>query len=228
MLSQKEILDIENKIGYEFKNKLLLEIAFTHSSVANLINKESNERLEFLGDSILNFLTTEYLYNRFHKQEGFLSKAKAYLVSSKYLSKYIKSLNVINYLHCKTFNPAVSENVMCDLFEAILGAIYLDCNNIDLIRDFIITKLNFDKQDLEHIFDEMQDYKTKLQELIQQNPKDKLEYRVLGKSGPAHQPEFVVGVFVNDQEISVAKANGKKEAENLSAKLAYEILKNKI
>lgn len=226
MLSNKEILDIQSKIGYSFKDVNLLKVAFMHSSVANQIGSESNERLEFLGDSILNFVTTEFLYNNFNQSEGFLSKAKAYLVSAKYLSKFIKSINVINYLHCKTFNPSYSQNVMGDLFEAILGAIYMDCLDINVCKKYVIEKLNFNEQTLQHIYDEMEDFKSKLQELIQKNPKSKLEYKLLSKTGLAHCPNFEVGLFINDELFYKSIASNKKIAENECAKYAYLKLSN--
>lgn len=227
MLTNKEVEIIESKIGYNFSNKQLLKTSFMHSSRANMLAVESNERLEFLGDSILNFITTEFLYNHFNQAEGYLSKAKAYLVSAKYLSKYIKSIEVINFLHCKTFNPATSENVMGDLFEAILGAIYLDCKDMNICRSFVIERLNFTTQTLQQINDDMQDYKTRLQELVQQNPKDTLEYRVLGKTGPAHMPVFEIGCFINNEQVSYASSSNKKDAENLCAKIAYDKISSK-
>ena len=226
MLNEKEISIIEQKIGYEFQNKELLRTAFVHSSMALIENHESNERLEFLGDSILNFITTEYLYQKFLQDEGHLSKAKAYLVSAKNLSRYIKRVGVINFLHCKTFNPSNSENVMCDLFESILGAIYLDSKNIDICKNYVINKLNYDDEDLTSIYEEMQDYKTRLQEFVQKNPKDKLEYAVVEKNGPAHNPQFTIACLINEQEISRATSHNKKDAENKCAKLALKVLES--
>lgn len=227
MLTEKEINLIEEKLGYKFNNKELLKIAFTHSSVANLLNQKSNERLEFLGDSILNFTTTEFLFNNFQQNEGYLSKAKSYLVSAKYLSIYIKSIGVINYLHCKTFNPTNNENVMGDLFEAILGAIYLDCKDIDYCKKFIIDRLQFNNQTLDTIYDEMQDYKTLLQEYVQGKHFKQLEYKVLEKSGPAHNPEFTIACLIDGEIMGKAKSNNKKTAENLSAKMAYQKMVDK-
>ena len=227
MLTNNEINDIQNKIGYKFNNLDLLNTAFTHSSVANSTGNVSNERLEFLGDSILNFVTTEFLYNNYGENEGLLSKAKAYLVSAKYLSLYIKKINVINYLHCKTFNPSSSENVMGDLFEAILGAIYEDCLDVNVCKQFVFSSLNCTKETLERINEDMFDYKTKLQELVQENPKNTLKYVVLGKTGLAHKPEYEVAIFVNNEEIARAKSVGKKEAEVKCAKLAFNVLSNK-
>ncbi len=227
MLNEKEILVIQEKIGYTFKDKELLNTAFVHSSMASFINHESNERLEFLGDSILNFITTEYLYQNFLQDEGHLSKAKAYLVSAKNLSKFIKNTGVIKFLHSKTFNPSTSENVMCDLFESILGAIYLDSKSIDTCKTYVIENLKYKDEDLNKIYEEMQDFKTKLQEMVQKNPKDKLEYVVAMKNGPAHDPQFTMVCMINGEEISKATSHSKKDAENKCAKLALEVLSNK-
>lgn len=227
MLTEKEISIVENKINYVFKEKKLIQTAFVHSSMINVNNNESNERLEFLGDSILNFITTEYLYKNFMQDEGHLSKAKAYLVSSKNLSRFIKDSGLIKFLHSKTFNPANSENVMCDLFESILGAIYLDSDDIAVCKNFVISKLNYNQENLTKINEEMQDYKTKLQELVQKNPKDKLEYVVVEKTGPAHDPKFTIVCTINGEKISKATSHSKKDAENKCARLALEVLNNK-
>lgn len=227
MITQTEINAIEEKIGYKFKNKELIKTAFVHSSMVSSFNHISNERLEFLGDSVLNFITTEYLYQTFASDEGHLSKAKAYLVSAKNLSHYIKNVGIIKYLHCKTFNPSNSENVMCDLFESILGAIYLDSNDIGICRNFVIDRLSYKQQNLSTIYEEMQDYKTMLQELVQQNIKNKLDYEVVNKNGPAHDPEFTMVCKINDEVVSTATSHSKKDAENKCAKIAYEKLTNK-
>ena len=121
MLNEKQIVQIQQIINYEFKNKELLKTAFTHSSFAYTHNLKSNERLEFLGDSVLNICTTKFLFDNFDFDEGVSSKIRAYLVSSEYVCEYIKSKDLEKFLLCDNFNPANSTNVMGDLFEAIVG-----------------------------------------------------------------------------------------------------------
>lgn len=217
---QIESKEIEKRIGYRFRDKQLLITAFTHSSFANRHGTVSNERLEFLGDSILNFITTEFLYNNFNLNEGELSKIKAYLVSAENLHKAMKTFNVIDALQCTTFHPNVSVNVMSDLYEAILGAVYLD-SDLKTCKNFVINSLKFSIQDIEETMLKRVDYKTKLQEFIQQSGKNKLQYQVVEKTGKPHKPTFKIAVKLNGQVLAVSSANSKKIAENTVAKAAY-------
>ena len=219
----ENIKDIEKKLGIVFKDKSLLTTAFTHSSFANMNNTKSNERLEFLGDSLLNFITTKYLYNNFQLNEGELSKIKAYLVSSDNLSKVIDDLNVIEYLRHGSFDAGKSKNVRCDLFEAILGAVYLD-SYFDVAEKFVIEKLQFSKNNIESLMHKVVDYKTKLQEFVQQNGKNTIEYILLKQTGKAHEPNFVVELKIDGKTICNYTANSKKLAENMCAKYALELM----
>lgn len=215
--------DVEQKIGYEFKDKSLLATAFTHSSFAYTHHIESNERLEFLGDSLLNFVTTDFLFCNYDFAEGYLSKTKAYLVSSESLSKIIDSMNVISYLKSENFNPHNSKNVMCDLFEAIVGAIYLD-SNFENAKKFISSKLNLTKDNVDSLLHEIVDYKTKLQEFVQQSGTNTIEYVLVNKSGLAHEPQFTIELKIQGKSIVTQSAKSKKLAESLCAKYAYEML----
>ena len=210
-----KIDEIEQKIGYIFKNKELLLTAFTHSSFAYSHEKCSNERLEFLGDSVLNFCTTQYLYKNFDFDEGTSSKIRAYLVSSDYISQYIFNNNLEKYLLCDSFNPATSKNVMCDLFESIVGAMMID-SNLETCKNFIYKSLNYSKDLIESALTKTKDYKSELQEYCQARGWS-LEYVLTDKTGPAHLPNFAVQVKVNDTPLAVAKGKSKKEAENLCA-----------
>lgn len=224
MLNSKDIETIEKCIDYHFKNVSLLNTAFTHSSYAFNNNIESNERLEFLGDSALNFCTTMYLYNNFNLSEGVSSKIRAYLVSSENVSKFISNNNLENYLLCNNFNPKKSINVMGDLYEAIVGAILKD-SNIECCKNFVYSSLKFNPALIDDIKNKTKDYKTELQEHVQQFGQ-KLEYILLEKMGPAHMPLFTVQVKIEDKLYAKATANSKKEAENISAKQTLEIIKN--
>lgn len=224
MLSKEQIENIEQKIGYRWNNKNLLQTAFTHSSFAYSHNLESNERLEFLGDSILNFCTTEYLFKNYNFDEGTSSKIRAYLVSSEYVSEYIYNLGLEKFLLCDNFNPEKSTNVMGDLFEAIIGAMFLD-GNLDECKNFIYEGLKYSRELIIAASQKTKDYKTELQEFLQKTAGNILEYVVLGKSGPAHKPEFKISCVINGKQYAVATGNSKKEAENMVAKLSLEILK---
>lgn len=218
--------DIEKKLGYKFKNKQLLLTAFTHSSYANFKNEKSNERLEFLGDTVLNASTTFFLFEKFKEPEGELSKVRAYLVSSQNISKCIDRLDLISYLRSYNFNPNNSEGVKCDLFEAILGAMYLD-SNFDVCYKFVLKNLKYSVGLIQKLMKEGHDFKTKLQEFVQKTSNEHMEYKLLSKTGPSHMPVFKVAVVVNGKELSFAEASNKKQAENLAAEKAYRILNEK-
>lgn len=223
MLSETQIKIIQQKIGYCFKNTSLLQTAFTHSSYAFSHKLESNERLEFLGDSVLNFCTTMFLYDNFSLSEGDSSKIRAYLVSSDNVSKFIFDNKIEDFLFCDNFNPKNSINVMGDLYEAIVGAIFKD-SGLDACKKFIYSSLNYSTDLIKQIIKNKKDYKTELQEFVQANG-GKLEYNLLSKTGPAHNPEFLVEVVIDGVKHAKAMAHSKKEAENVCAKLALEKLK---
>jgi len=223
-----ETIDIEkisSILGYTFKNENVLQTAFTHSSFANTHNLQSNERLEFLGDSVLNFCTTQFLFDNFSFNEGDLSKIRAYLVSSEYVSQYIFNNGLIDFLQCHNFNPKNSTNVMGDLFEAIVGAILID-SDLNQCKKFIYKSLAYSKELIEEVQSKTKDYKTELQELLQKNGSLNLEYKLINKTGPAHLPQFTIAVFIDEKKFATATAKSKKEAENLAAKIALTILKN--
>ena len=223
---EKEIVSkIKNIINYNFKDVSLLKTAFTHSSFAYTHNIESNERLEFLGDSVLNFCTTKYLFDNFNFTEGEFSKIRAYLVSSEYLSEYIKSTGLINYLQCNNFDPHSSTNVMGDLFEAIVGAMLLDAD-LETCKNFIHKSLKYSKQLVDKVHLKTKDFKTELQELVQSKEDIKPEYVLLEKTGPAHMPMFTVQVKINGKDYASASAKSKKEAENLAAQKTIDIIKS--
>lgn len=224
MLEQRVIDDIERKIGYQFKNKNLLVEAFTHSSYANLHNQKSNETLEFLGDSVLNFATTLYIYNNFDYTEGQSSKIRAYLVSSENVSKYIFENRLENYLLCDNFNPHNSTNVAGDLYESIVGAMLVD-SNFERCEKFIYQSLNYNEQLVNDVITKTRDYKTELQEIVQKTENSKLTYVLVEKSGPPHLPEFCVQVDIDGKLFAKATAHSKKDAENLAAKQTIELLK---
>ena len=223
MLEQRNLYFIENKIDYSFKNKDLLIEAFTHSSYANKKMLQSNERLEFLGDSVLNYATTIYLFNNFGYTEGESSKIRAYLVSSENVSKFIFDNQLEDFLLCDNFNPQKSTNVMGDLYESIVGAMLLD-SNLEQCKKFIYSSLKYSTQLIQDILTKTKDYKTELQEIVQKKQNSTLQYVLMSKNGPAHLPSFEIEVNIDGKTFGKATAHSKKDAENLAAKATIHML----
>ena len=219
----EDIEKIEKIIEYQFDDKSLLELAFTHSSFANSHGIASNEKLEFLGDSVLNFCTTKFLFNNSNLNEGDLSKIRAYLVSSEYVSQYIFKNELIKFLRCHNFNPQKSTNVMGDLYESIVGAIFLD-STIENCEKFIFKSLKYSENLISDVQSKIHDYKSELQEYLQMDGKLNLEYMLVEKTGPAHLPEFTVAVKIANKEYGIGRAKSKKEAENIAAKNTLEMI----
>ncbi len=221
-------MNLEKNLGYTFKNKELMERALTHSSYSNEMKKavESNERLEFLGDSVLSIITSEYLFKHYrHLPEGELTKLRAALVCEKSLCEISRQLKIGDYLKLgkgeDNTGGRTRPSILADAFEAMLAAIYLD-SGIKSSRDFV---LPFIKEKLTHI-DSISalDYKTTLQEIIQQNPEEHLEYRLAGQTGPDHDKQFTIEVLLNSNVIGQGTGHSKKAAEQAAAKEALKLM----
>ncbi len=217
--------EFEKKIGYEFKNKNLLQHALTHSSYANEHRKGSNERLEFLGDSILGFVTAEYLFNRLKNMpEGTLSKIRASLVCEQSLFEISKKINLSKYIllgHGEEIGGGRTRpSVISDAFEALLAAIYLDAG-LDFAKKWLLDIM-------EDAFDDAisgnrsRDYKTELQEYLQHLKRNRAEYRVAKESGPDHNKYFEIEIVLDGKVVAKAGGQSKKEAEQAAAKVALE------
>ncbi len=218
--------DFEKKINYEFKNRDLLDRALTHSSYANEKGtpKADNERLEFLGDSVLGFITAEYLFGIFRDvDEGELTKMRADAVREDALFKYAGEIGLGEELKLGVGEEHTGgrqrPSVVSDAFEALLAAIYLD-GGMDSAKAFL---LPFIKKETEHK-DEHKDYKSALQEVLQQNPTEKFEYVLVGESGPDHQKTFLVEIHMNSNVIGRGEGTSKKRAEQQAAKDALELM----
>ncbi len=219
----------ESKIGYIFKDKSLLSLALTHTSYANEAkrNKNHNERLEFLGDSVLSIIVSEYLYTNFSDMpEGELSKTRAALVCEKSLAGFAREIDLGDYLLLGRGEAANGgkerDSILSDAFEAVIAAMYLD-GGIEPAKKFVLDFIskNVDKDNFSSPF---VDYKTELQEIIQQNKEEKVEYVVVDESGPAHDKRFVVEVHLNSNVIGRGTGKSKKHAEQLAAKEALELM----
>ena len=201
------------KIGtYEFKDNKMLEMALTHSSYSS----KNYERLEFLGDSILDFLIADILYNNQKLKEAELTRARAFLVSETSLSKLFDKLNLTELVKIGKSCPEVTKAIKCDVIESVIATIYLE-SGLEVTREFILN--NFDLS-----VHEQKDYKTQFQEFAQKY-KYSYEYVLDKTEGPAHKLIFYVRLIINGVCEAISKATSKAEAEKLCAKQVLE--KNK-
>lgn len=202
-------------------NEKLYDVAFSHSSYANEHhNKRDYERLEFLGDAVLELVMSEYIYKNFEKDEGSMTKTRANFVCEDALAEYMYDLDLIKYI--KVGNGEVGniqKAIVADIFEALMGAIYLDqgfevVKNIilEIIEPYVIAKRNFNI-----------DYKSTLQEALQTDRRSLL-YETISETGPAHNREFTVIVKIDNIVYGKGVANSKKEASKLAAKATLEML----
>lgn len=223
----QNIAELEQIIGYTFKDKGIIKQALSHSSYANerKIPGGSNERLEFLGDSVLSIVVSEHLYTNLNVAEGELTKLRASLVCEKSLHIFAQQINLGKYLLLgkgeENTGGRERPSILADAFEAVIAAIYLD-GGFEPAKKHI---LRFMPQDIRHhakpVFS---DFKTILQEVVQKNPEEKVEYILAGEEGPDHDKRFVVEVCLNSNVIGKGKGKSKKEAEQLAAKEALELM----
>lgn len=223
----KNIEEFEEIIGYRFKNKDLLEQALSHSSYANEKKRHggSNERLEFLGDSVLSIVVSDYLYKNINVPEGDLTKMRASLVCEKSLFVFAREIHLGEFILLgkgeENTGGRERPSILSDAFEAVIAAIYLD-GGIEPAAKHI---LRFMPEDIKRTKKPvLSDFKTLLQEVVQKNPEEKVEYVLIGEEGPDHNKRFVVEVCLNSQVIGKGKGRSKKEAEQLAAKEALELM----
>lgn len=220
--------ELEKKIGYRYENIAFLENALTHSSYANEVRHgtKSNERLEFLGDAVLSMVVSDYIYRNCPKlPEGELSKLRASLVCEKSLCRFAKSLGLGSYLKLsrgeRNLHGQERPSILADAFEAVIASIYLD-GGMDNAAKFILSYVEPEiKNPRPRAF---KDYKTTLQEIIQRNPEERLEYVLVGEEGPDHDKHFSVEVHLNNNVIGKGGGRSKKEAEQQAAREALELM----
>ena len=217
--------ELEKNIGYVFKDKELLNRALTHTSYAYENDLQSNEKLEFLGDSILEFVSSEYMYNTYpNLKEGEMTKVRATVVCEDSLYKVAKSNNFSDFLNlgksekvtCKEGWPAI----LADSVEAVIAAMYID-GGLEPAKKFIIENLKSDIEIAVHHVGE-KDYKTVLQEILQVHGNVKIEYNILREFGPDHAKQFEVEVKCNNKKLATGIGKSKKLAEMDAAKKAIE------
>ena len=224
----KDITLLEERMGYKFKNLRLLEIGVTHSSYANETKgcTEFNERQEFLGDAVLSIIVSDYIFENYTKlPEGDLTKLRASLVCEKSLCEFAGELGLGEFLRLghgeENSGGRERPSLLADAFEAIIAAVYLD-GGIEPATEFV---LSFVKRSLEHVENAaFKDYKTLLQEIIQQNPEEKLSYVLVGETDPDHDKRFEINVLLNSNVIGRGVGKSKKSAEQLAAKEALELM----
>ena len=221
---------LQENLGYRFRDESLLRGALYHSSYANEHRNEnivSNERLEFLGDAVLGFVSAEFLYSRFpHAPEGELTRIRAALVREESLFEVAQALQLGECLMLgkgeESGGGRQRPSILADCTEAVFAAVYLD-GGMDCARD-LIHRVLLSKGDIEVAESRRRDYKTELQELVQRKPHQVLRYELVGQSGPDHAKVFTVAVLLNGDPVGEGSGHSKKEAEQASARAALEKL----
>ena len=218
---------LEKSIGYEFKDKSILNLALTHSSYANELGDQAkcNERLEFLGDSVLSIIVSDYLYNNFETPEGELTKLRASLVCEEALFDFAKQINLGDFIKLGKGEYHNGGNkrpsILSDAFEALLAAMYLD-GGIETVKKLVLQFVKADLKDTKRI--SFKDYKTELQEVIQKNPEEKIEYVLIDEQGPDHDKLFTVSIELNSLSIAKGTGKSKKAAEQAAAREALKLM----
>ena len=218
MISENRIKELETKLGYSFKDKNLIILALSHSSYINELtnkNRQCNERIEFLGDAILEMVSSEYLYkNRPNDKEGVLSKQRAALVCEKALATAARSIDLGDFLLLGKGEAANGganrDSILADAFEAVIGALYLD-GGYEVVSAFVVKRV------LESGNGIFVDYKSRFQEIVQGRSNAKIVYELVGETGPEHDRKFEVTVSINGLVLGHGVGHNKKSAEQNAA-----------
>lgn len=219
------LTEVQLKIGYEFKNPDLLRQCFTHGSyTSEFKNSKDNERLEFLGDSVLGFVVADYLYKHKRQDEGRMTEDKQGIVSKKPLAQAIDRLGLHKYL-LKNETLKISDSLKENLFEAIVAGIYLD-GGLEQARNFIMKNLVSGIKDVKSITSS--DFKSQINEYSAKHKFGTIKYKLKSKKGSDHEPTFEVQAMLNDKVLSVGVGRSKKIAEQKSAELALKKLKKMV
>lgn len=222
-----DLNELMRVLRYTFADERLLHEALCHSSYANEGKRRepSNERLEFLGDSVLGMIAARYLFEHDQSREGELTKLRASIVCEQALASYSRELGLGSYLLLgkgeRMNGGADRASILADAFEAVLAAIYLD-GGMAAARAFVLPFL--EKEIAAQRRRHFKDYKTQLQEIVQQTPEEHVEYVLVGESGPDHAKRFTVEVHLNSNVIGKGIGKSKKEAEQLAAREALRLM----
>ncbi len=205
-------------LGIDIKNKDLLNVALTHSSYSNEAGGENYERLEFLGDAVLQLIMSEYFYNNKNMSEGDMSKTRASYVCENALYEYSKKIGLIPFIKVgHGLDHTENETIIADIFEAVLAVVYLD-KGFDVAREYIY-KIAIPFVEEKRVF--LSDYKSHLQEMVQTEKKS-LEYVLISDTGPSHDKTFKVNVLVDGIVFGTGIGKSKKEAEQAAARDAIK------
>ena len=224
----KDILELENRIGYKFQDIQYLETALTHASYANEQkahghNFSSNERLEFLGDAVLQIVISKFLFDNYKYAEGTLTKMRQYLVCEKTLSKIAAEISLGEFINLGRGEELTDcrnrPKVLADALEALIAAIYIDSGAEEAAYTNVVLSLFSDEIE-NSVSNQKGDYKTLLQQLIEKDGASTLEYVVTNQEGPEHDKIFTVVAKVNNNVVGNGTSKSKKEAEMQAAKMA--------
>ena len=208
--------NIFSKYGITIKNEKLLKIALTHTSYSNEHNCESYERLEYLGDAVLEIVCSEYLYKNTNNPEGEMSKLRSLYVCENALYEYSKSINLKDYILLGNGIDEANKTIIADVFEAVMAVIYLE-SGLSTVKKLFNSLI---VPHIESHDDFLMDYKSLLQESVQ-TVKKSVTYRLVEESGPAHLKKFKVEVIIDGLVFGVGEGSTKKSAEQQAAKDAY-------
>lgn len=228
-----EMLSLAKSLNIKMNNYNLLDIALTHTSYAHESKLHPkpihNERLEFLGDSVLSLIVTTYMYKNYPKMnEGNLTKLRAYLVCEDSLAKYSKKIGIGKYLKLGK-GEIISggrerESILADAFEAVLGSYYID-QGLEKATEYLLNMMIDELKKVAEV-GVWKDYKTRLQEIVQKEGSVEITYELQGEHGPDHEKMFDTAVFVNGKLLGRGTGKSKKEAEQNAAQLAIESIEN--
>ena len=228
----EKIEEFEKSIGYSFNDKALIDVAFTHSSFTNeaRVKTKSNERLEFLGDTVLDMVVSEYLFKNFkEKPEGWLTRTRSRIVCTDSFAKASEKFDLTKYLMFgmgeKKQGGKLKKHVKAHTFEAMCAAIYLDSS---YERLFQFLRDNYSEEVLKIINDDSMflDYKTRLQEYYNTHSKKNLSYELIKEEGPEHDKTFTMEVRLGNRTLAQGSGKNKKTAEQMAAKAACELIQN--
>lgn len=210
-------MELLKEFNIEFESESLINKALTHTSYANENGVESYERLEYLGDAVLELVSSDYFYRKTHLPEGEMSKLRSLYVCENALYEYASKINLANYIRLGNGIKEANKTVVADVFEAVVGVIFLEqgLNKVrELFNKLIVPFIESDT-------DFLRDYKSLLQEQVQTERKS-LKYKVISESGPAHEKSFKVSVSISGIVFGVGEGKSKKEAEQEAAKDAFK------
>ncbi len=223
-----DLREFEEKIKYTYNDKSLLVEALTHSSYANETGRKKracNERMEFLGDAVLSIISADYFYTKYPEMdEGELSKIRSSYVCTEALSEFARSIELDKYLimgkGALLSNEMHNDSVLENAFEAVIASIYLD-SGMDEAKRFVLPFLKTDRKASSEAF---KDYKSLFQIIIQKNPDEVFQYKIVKEEGPDHAKIYTVNLYVNSNVVGQGVSTSKKGAEQAAAKQALELM----